>query len=193
MRHLTTVKEPFPGPRPSLEGEAHPGLEAVQGVGARLEEHSPAERPAALLIQGRLAARSIDASMPTRRPGSASVAQSGRPVKTWKASLHHDEVERAQARPRLCRASPSIDRQCSVRPASSARAAAAAPASDSSATTFAPMNIAAAPRRSRTRPRHRARDRPGFTAAAWSIRAKRQRRQQPARPSRRAPANRDPV
>ena len=44
----------FPRRARALEGEAHPGLEAIQGVRGGLEQRSPAERRADFLVENRL-------------------------------------------------------------------------------------------------------------------------------------------
>ena len=68
MRHLTLGQSLFPRHSRALEGEAHPGLEAVKEIRVGLEQRPAAERPAEFLVENRLRRLSgrINADEPTR-------------------------------------------------------------------------------------------------------------------------------
>ena len=54
MRHLTLGQSLFACHSRALEGEAHPGLEAVEDIRMGLEQRPSAERPAEFLVENRL-------------------------------------------------------------------------------------------------------------------------------------------
>ena len=92
MRHLTLGRSLFARRARALEGEAHPGLEAVQDVGGGLEQRSPAERRADFLEQNRLrrTSRRVNADK-TSRIGQ----EREETVREYRErSLDYDEVER---------------------------------------------------------------------------------------------------
>ena len=156
MRHLDTGRTLFPRHARDLEGEAHPGLEAVQEVRAGLEQRPPAERPTGFLIENRL--RRLSGCVDADEASRVGEERKQTVRRDRERSLDDDEVERSQARPPPCRANPRPRRYS---PGVRARSAPPPPR---------PNPIPARrpshpwrselPRHNRIRPRHRGRDRP---------------------------------
>ena len=130
-------RNPFSRLARDLEGEAHPGLEALEGGGAGFEQRTSAERRAVFLEQNRLrrTSRSVNADKASRIGEERE--QTVR--RDRERPLDYNEVERPAVG-----GAPSREPSTTTtfaRPLSSARAAANAPKSVSSMVTFAPMAL----------------------------------------------------
>ena len=93
----------MPSQATGLEGEAHPGLKAVQEVGLRLEQRPPADRSAGFLIKDRLRRLGgrVNADETSRIGKQREETVRGDPER----ALDDDEVERPEI------GGPSVERR----------------------------------------------------------------------------------